>query len=61
MEEAVNDLRGKAGESVDIETKRRIDAWMRICRQTSCRDEQLRMEVYKRIASIRKPRRLATM
>ena len=51
MEEAVNDLRGKAGESVDIETKveLRVDAYLPA---NFVQGEQLRMEVYKRIASI---------
>ena len=51
MEEAVNDLRGKAVESVDIETKveLRVDAYLPA---NFVQGEQLRMEVYKRIASI---------
>ena len=51
MEEAVNELRGKAGLQVDVETKVElpVDAYLP---QEFVQGEALRMEVYKRIAEI---------
>jgi len=51
MEEAVNELRGQAGLQTDIETKveLRVDAYLPI---EFVQGEQVRMEVYKRIAAI---------
>ena len=51
MEEAVNELRGQAGLATDIETKveLRVDAYLPA---EFVQGEQVRMEVYKRIAAI---------
>ena len=51
MEEAVNELRGQAGLTTDIETKveLRVDAYLPL---EFVQGDQVRMEVYKRISSI---------
>lgn len=51
MEEAVNELRGQAGLATDIETKveLRVDAYLPM---EFVQGDQVRMEVYKRIAAI---------